>query len=135
MRGVSAALLMVAALGLTTGCGLFTTGAGVGSPDAEVSSAPARAPRLTVQGTEVVWEVPSEPVDGFILRYGEDPQHTLREVRLPIASLREERDPEYGPVYRYIIRGTPAAQLLYVSIAAFKGETVSEFSELVEEVR
>jgi hypothetical protein len=125
-------------VGLIAGCGLFTSGTGAGGAaegDPETAGLAARAARLPLHGTEVVWEVPSEPVDGFIVRYGADPQHALREVKLPISSLREDRDPEYGPVYRYIIRSAPPTKLLYVSIAAFKGETVSEFSELVEEVR
>jgi hypothetical protein len=84
-------------------------------------------------GVEVTWEVPSDPVDGFVIRYGQDRSQLTKEVTLLLSELREERDSHYGPVYRYIIRNLTSDEPLYVSVAAFKGETVSDFSEVASE--
>ena len=45
---------------------------------------------------------------------------------------QEVNDPEYGPVYRYLIRDVENVKKLYVSIAAVKGQVVSDFSDVLE---
>jgi hypothetical protein len=84
-------------------------------------------------GIEVTWEVPSEPVDGFVIRYGEDRNQLVKETTILISELREERDSHYGPVYRYTIRDVASDTPLYVSVAAFKGDIISDFSDAVLE--
>jgi len=76
--------------------------------------------------------VPGEPVDGFIIRYGDSPATLSREVTISSADIREETDPEFGPIYRYLIRDAADAKRLFVSIAAVKGQAVSNFSEALE---
>lgn len=90
------------------------------------------APEAPKQGIEVLWETPSEPVDGFIIRYGSSPNSLTKEVTLSATDIKEVNDPEYGPVYRYLIRDVENAKKLYVSIAAVKGQVVSDFSEVLE---
>ena len=87
------------------------------------------------EGIEVTWEVPSEGADGFILRYGTNPLQLNSELSLAISDLREERDTEYGPVYRYLIRATTDSSPVFVSIASRKGDRVSNFSEAIEEAK
>jgi hypothetical protein len=108
-----------------------------GSSEAVEASLPTSTgpTRKTLEGTEVTWESPSEPVDGFVVRYGEDPKRLDKEVKLSASDLKEEQDPEFGKVYRYVIRNTSPIKPLYVSIAAFKGDRLSDFSESKEEVR
>lgn len=89
----------------------------------------------TTTGIEVTWEVPSEPVDGFVIRYGENKTQMLKEATILLSELRQERDEQYGSVYRYIIRDINSDQPVYVSIAAFKGDVISEFSDAVAETR
>jgi hypothetical protein len=84
-------------------------------------------------GIEVTWEVPSEPVDGFVIRYGEDRTQLVKEATILVSELREERDSQYGPVYRYTIRDISSDTPLYVSVAAFKGDVISEFSDAILE--
>lgn len=91
--------------------------------------------RTMVEGTEVTWESPSEPVDGFVIRYGEDPKRLDKEVKLSARDLKEENDPEFGKVFRYVIRNVSPVKPLYVSIAAFKGDRLSDFSDSKEEGR
>jgi hypothetical protein len=86
-------------------------------------------------GVEVTWEVPSDSVDGFVIRYGQDKTQLKKEVTILLSELRLERDSQYGPVYRYVIQDITSDQPIYVSIAAFKGETISDFSEATAEMR
>jgi len=86
-------------------------------------------------GIEVTWEVPSEPVDGFVIRYGEDSTNLSKEATIFRSELREERDSQYGPVYRYILRDIPESGRVYVSVAAFKGDVISDFSDAIAESR
>jgi len=100
--------------------------------DSRVTSATRRS---TVDGIEVTWEVPSEETDGFIIRYGGDPTRMDSEVAVKNAELRREDDSQYGPVYRYVIVGVPSGKSLFVSIAARRGEFVSNFSPPIAESR
>jgi hypothetical protein len=86
-----------------------------------------------LSGVEVMWEVPSDPVDGFVIRYGDDREKLNREATIFRSELREERDSDYGPVYRYILRDIPAESRIFVAVAAFKGEAISDFSDVVAE--
>jgi hypothetical protein len=54
---------------------------------------------------------------------------------LSATDLKEEEDPEFGKVFRYVIRNVSPVKPLYVSIAAFKGDRLSDFSDSKEEVR
>jgi hypothetical protein len=90
------------------------------------------APEAPKQGIEVTWETPSERVDGFIIRYGASPNALTKEVTISATDIREVNDPQYGPVYRYLIRDVENAKKLFVSIAAVKGQAVSNFSEVLE---
>lgn len=84
-------------------------------------------------GVEVTWEVPSEPTDGFVIRYGEDKTRLLKEAIVASSELQEENDPQFGPVYRYTIKDVTHDRSIFVSIAAFRGDTVSDFSDVMEE--
>ena len=83
----------------------------------------------------MTWEVPSDPVDGFVIRYGQDRAQLSKEVTILLSELRPERDSHYGPVYRYVIPDIAPDEPIYVSVAAFKGETISDFSEAATETR
>jgi hypothetical protein len=86
-----------------------------------------------VEGIEITWEVPGEPVDGFVIRYGQSRGALSNEVKIAAGDLREESDPEYGPVYRYLIKDVSNATPLFVSIAAYKGDRISNFSDVLAE--
>ena len=131
-----ASLALSVALFLASGCSLFHSspqGGGSQKILEEKAVVDAQtAPEAPKQGIEVTWEMPSEPVDGFIIRYGSSPGSLSKEVTISSRDMREERDPEFGPVYRYLIRDVESAQKLFVSIAAIKGQSVSNFSQVLE---
>lgn len=103
------------------------------STPAESASNSERVAPQTKQGTEIVWIVPSEPVDGFVVRYGPNSDSLTQEVKVPTSQLRPSADPMYGQVYRYVLQGAESMSPVFVSIASFKGEQISEFSAVMEE--
>lgn len=118
----------------TAGCSLFesaTSRKAAGAEEAAQSF--STLVQKTISGVSVTWEVPSEPTDGFIIRYGDDRTQLSKEVTVLTSELREEQDPESGPVYRYIIKNVARNKPIFVSIAAFKGGTISDFSEPTNE--
>jgi hypothetical protein len=84
-------------------------------------------------GLEVTWQVPSEPVDGFIIRYGASRTSLTNEKKLATSEVLREEDLEYGPVYRFTIPDIQDDSPVYVSVAAFKGDRLSDFSEVIQE--
>ena len=129
MKNSLLALLVATSLSVS-GCSLFEskpTNKAAGAEQAAQSL--ATLVKKTTSGLSITWEVPSEPTDGFIIRYGDDRAQLSKEVVIMTSDLREEQDAQAGPVYRYIIKNAPRDKQLYVSIAAFKGGTVSDFSE------
>jgi hypothetical protein len=132
-------LYLAAALFLS-GCSAFTDAFDSTQPsnrppghisrDEEIAQTPLRR---RAEGIEVTWQVPSEPVDGFVIRYGYDRTHLDSESKVSVSLLTPEKDPEFGPVFRFIIPGVKPDATVFVSVAAFRGERVSDFSEVSQE--
>lgn len=125
-------LLLLCASGCSS---LFGSDASNGTTARPADSSPGALLQKTAVGTEVTWEVPSEPTDGFIIRYGEHPAQLSNEIKVFTSTLQENQDPEYGPVYRYMIKDVPTDTSIYVAIAAFKGDAISDFSDVIQEQR
>lgn len=129
-------LLIVVAL--ASGCSLFSepsesANGALPTTQSEIKETTKVAPPPeSGQGIEVAWKIPSDPVDGYIIRYGSTPDSLNNEIKVSIIQVREEQDPELGPVFRYVIKGVPDSRRIYVSIAAFKGDVISNFSEVLE---
>lgn len=84
------------------------------------------------EGIEVVWQVPGEKVDGFVVRFGYSKDSLTNDVKIPVSSLSVAQDPEFGPTYRYVVKDIEANRPIFVTLAAFRGEGLSEFSEIFE---
>lgn len=85
-----------------------------------------------VAGVEVLWSVSDEDIDGYILYYGDDSDKLTKEKRLPLDKLKKEQNTEHGTVFRYILTDVPEDESMFVSIAAYRGELVSEKSKTFE---
>ena len=122
-------------LTFTSGCSLVFDPSSKKAPARRGDNGSITSPVLeqTESGVEVTWEVPSDPVDGFVIRYGEDKGNLTKEATIFKSELREERDSQYGPVYRYVLRDVAKEGKIYVAVAAFKGDVISEFSPAMGE--
>lgn len=146
MTRLTAIIIPILATALLAGCSVL--GGSSSSPTPETSESridesdlpvDSRITSVTrkriVDGLAVAWEVPSEPTDGFIIRYGSAPQTLDTELSVSISELRREDDPVYGPIYRYVIEEVPAGKQLFVAIAARRGDSISEFTPTMSETR
>lgn len=103
-------------------------------PAAPVEKAPALPlpPVPTHTNVELVWQVPEDPVDGFVVRYGFQRGSLEHEIKVTTAQLERYEDPSYGFVYRYILKEVPSDESVFISIAAFKGAVVSQAGDVFE---
>lgn len=105
-----------------------------GGAQADSAKAPSAQDSPSVGSTPdvaLVWKIPQEPVDGFIVRYGSSKDRLPNEVRVSVAELEKSDDPRFGFVYRYYLKGVSPSQTLFVSIAAFQGDVVSPPSNVM----
>lgn len=86
----------------------------------------------SVSAIELLWEVPQEPVEGFIVRYGAAHEALTAERRLAVADIERIEDPSRGRLYRYVIEGIPVTQRVFLTIAAFNGDHESPPSRVFE---
>ena len=81
---------------------------------------------------ELLWQIPTQPVDGFVIKLGYSRDHLDKELRVNTPDLERFEDPKHGYVYRYVLHEIPRTHPLYVSMSAFRGEVVSPASEIFE---
>jgi predicted small lipoprotein YifL len=84
----------------------------------------------TLSDIEVVWAIPDDSVEGYIITYGFDPSNMDRVIKLKSSNLEKFQDKNYGFVYRYVLSGIPLARTVYVSISAYNGTLVSAPSKI-----
>lgn len=96
-----------------------------------IDRAPSRERRVA-SDVEMLWEIPGEPVEGFVISYGyDDGSEFGRRMKVRAADLERFEDKQYGFVYRYVLRDIPADRPLRVSISAYNGEEISPPSQVV----
>jgi hypothetical protein len=83
-------------------------------------------------GLELVWAMPNEPVDGFVIHYGLHKESLDKQLTLKSNELEKMDDPDRGQVYRYVVKDVPADQPVFVGISAFAGQNSSPISEVRE---
>ena len=131
--------------------GLFSadsTQAGFSSPEQRPVPAeePAALSQVTVKaqapadtkppapGTrvEIIWAIPKDPVDGFIVRYGFSKSDLKFEEQIASAKLDRFDDPKYGFVYRHVLKDVPVNSSVFVSLIAYTGTEKSAPSPVFE---
>ena len=96
----------------------------------EKSLAPVPVEALDVQNgvaatdVEILWIPPTDPVDGFVVRYGYSKDDLNETVKIPLAEAEIINDPKHGNVMHYIIRDVAADKKLYITLSIFIGDTV-----------
>ncbi len=116
------------------------------APDAAAEIAP-QAPEEPAGGTsvsvrpldletagevEVSWAVPEEPVDSYVLHYGTSRENLDKEVMIDSLTLQRTTGANQLPMYRYVLKGVPVYQNLYIALSAVRGEGVSPMTDIIE---
>ena len=84
----------------------------------------------TLSDIEILWQIPVQPVEGFVINYGYDKAILDLNVKIATKDLEKFEDPKHGFVYRYVLGDVPLSKTVYVSIAAYNGTKVSLPSEI-----
>ena len=90
---------------------------------------PPAAPNTRV---EIVWEIPKDPVDGFVIRYGFNKADLRFSEKVPSGELDRLEDPKFGFVYRFVLKNMPPERTVFVTLAAYSGREESEPSPVFE---
>jgi len=126
------------------GCGLFLAPAPKElndqktPPKAELldASADSSQERPTsernLSDVEVIWAVPGEPVDKYLLRYGFSKESLNLEIEIDASKLEKVQDPAHGEVYHYLINDVPSARTLYLTLISMRNGISSEPSQIFE---
>jgi hypothetical protein len=97
-------------------------------PDAPAqNTAPVPGTRV-----EVIWAIPQEPVDGYIVRYGYNREDLKFEEKIASAKLDRYEDPQYGFVYRHVLKDVPPNSTVFVTLSAYTGKKISPPSPAFE---
>ena len=89
-------------------------------------------PQKSLEDIDVIWKIPQEAVDGFVIHYGNAPEKLPSEVKLSIPELERFDHPQFGPVYRYVLKGFNKNDKIFVSVSAFTDTLVSPPSSVLE---
>ena len=81
---------------------------------------------------EVLWVVPKDPVDGFIIYYGYDRSDLRFMEKVYTSDIETVDDGQFGHVHRYALENVPPQKAMFVAISAFNGEQISERSPVFE---
>jgi hypothetical protein len=108
-------------------------GAALAEPEPkDLTRVPIERFERPAEGIEIIWEIPREPADAFILRYGLSRDNLEHSLRLESADLEKFEDAEHGYVYRYILKGAPVNAKIFMSLSAVRDEKVSEPTPVFE---
>ncbi|MCB0328584.1 MAG: hypothetical protein KDD70_02940 [Bdellovibrionales bacterium] len=97
-----------------------------------VEGSPSPAIQTPSDEVEVLWKIPEEPVEGFVLKYGFDRQSLSEEIALGLNQIEKYDDPEFGFVYRYVLKNIPPSQKVFVRLATRTDGKLTPFSEVFE---
>lgn len=81
---------------------------------------------------EVLWTVPSVPVDRYTIRYGASADSLTISKTVEVAHLEIINDAHLGSVFRYVLEGVPAKESVFVSLIAHRGDDSSMPSKAFE---
>jgi hypothetical protein len=69
--------------------------------------------------------VPADTADSFTIEYGFDKEKLDQKVNLKPEQLEKYIDPEYGPVYRYVLQNIEPDKDVYVAMITSAGGQTS----------
>jgi hypothetical protein len=86
----------------------------------------------TKTDVEIIWQVPTDAADSFTIQYGLSREKLDRKVELKPDQLEKYVDPEYGPVYRYVLQNIEPDKDIYVAMSTSAGGQTSPPSTIYQ---
>lgn len=81
---------------------------------------------------EILWAIPAETVDAYLIRYGYSRDKLEFERKLNVNQVETFEDPTHGFVYRHLLEDIAPDKKLYVSLISVRGDLQSEPSQVLE---
>lgn len=92
----------------------------------------APLPEPSQDDVQVVWRIPEDETDRFVVHYGFKADNLEHNLDLEASKVERLDHPKYGPVYRYILRGLPRDRTIFVSVSAVIDNVASHPSPAIE---
>lgn len=89
-------------------------------------------PKKQPTHVEIIWAVPKEQVDSYVIRYGYDISHLDQQVIVYRSALHEEKHAKHGSVFRYVIEKVKPGRQIYVSMWSVRGDESSAPTAVME---
>lgn len=93
-----------------------------GSDDGEIQKALDTQARGSTEprkaSIELVWRVPEQSVQHYVLSYGSSPEQMFHRVIIPLERLNTSKHPNFGQVYSYVLHGIDMHSALYFTLQA-----------------
>lgn len=86
---------------------------------------PKRSFTRNTNNIRLVWSIPPEPVDGFILNVSYNGSLSDTEIKIPVEELEKFDHPKYGFVFGYTLNGVFSDSGLKVTARSYLGDEVS----------
>lgn len=86
----------------------------------------------TLNSLEVLWRVPSEPVEKYYVYYGTEKSKLDKHFSVRVTELKRFDHPDQGPLFRFILPNVPLDKTVYVSLEAENAFGRSSMSQIVE---
>lgn len=81
---------------------------------------------------EILWAIPEEKVDAYLIRYGYARDRLEFERKLDVTRVETVEDSAHGFVYRHLLEDIAPNKKLYVSLISVRGDKQSEPSQVLE---
>lgn len=81
---------------------------------------------------ELLWRIPEEEVDNFIIHLGYDKDLLNQELIINPSQTEKIEHPKYGLVYRYILAKQPKDKPIFITISSVKNTVVSAPTPVME---
>ena len=79
---------------------------------------------------EILWAIPKEPVDSYVIKYGLDEELLDKQLSLKVAEIEKYEDEKFGFVFRHLVSDVPQDRAIFVAIASEKDGKRSEFTNV-----
>lgn len=95
-----------------------------------LSASSAQGLNSNLSDVEILWLIPNEETEGFILSYGFSENSIDNKVTILSTELSKVTDPVYNQVYRYVLKNIPRDKVVYLQLVAFNGNNFSSPSKV-----
>lgn len=93
---------------------------------------PGKKGRAETNSVEIMWVVPAEPLDGYLIRYGFERDNLSYQLRVRWGDLTIQDTPSHGKVFVHLIESVPGNKTVYMTLSGIKDGELSSPTDVIE---